>query len=444
MGKTTKYATLFVLIFTLIAIVFYWNHRQDRSVGEFNKEEQASLKIMYFSESDFLNKFGGMFQVKYPNVTVEVAPMANVFNSAEKYYEILDEFIEEHHPDILLLNPESYAKYSGEGRLYNLDTLIASDRFDIQNMAPSVIEVLTRSGGGALHGLTPQFANNALFFNRKLFDEYGVPYPTDRMSWQDVVSLAQRFPHNDDIYGLEVLSSASPFFLFTNMLQTHGLVPFDAEQKRVTVLTPSWKNLLSATVQAKQSGILLPPRTRNPQPMSPGDYLKSFPFIAGKTAMYFSGSSFLRELNLVEQTWKEDVLDWDVVTAPVDPQQRDYSANYSLMNIYAISANTTHLRPAWELIKFIHSEEMAKILAVTEDSLLPSRTNQIKKWGDRNLKAFWTLKPQENTGQAVPLQLSNSFWLMARPEIEAALNGTQSVDESLSHIQEKGEKLLVE
>lgn len=368
--------------------------------------------------------------------------MNDVFNSAEKYYEILDRFINEHKPDILLLNPDSYTKFAAEGKLYGLDPLINADTYDIKSVAPPIIEAL-RSKGGGLYGFSPQFSSEVLFYNKKLFDQYGIPYPTDRMSWQDVLILAKKFPPDGNVYGIEYMNSTSPFYLFTQLLKTHDIAPFDPGVERVTVNTPSWSKNLNLVFDAYKSGVIHPIKKKSSGLLNQTDYLKSFPFIAGKTAMYYTGSSFLKELNMASQVLKEEAPDWDLVTAPVNPQQSDRSNHYIMNDIYAISAESTNIRPAWELLKFIQSDEMAKISTVTEPFSLVSRVNQIKNVEGRNMKALWSLGYLDSDSK-IPLNLQNKFWLMARPKIEAVLDGKGTVEESLIDMQQQGELLLME
>jgi multiple sugar transport system substrate-binding protein len=398
---------------------------------------------MYFSESGFLSKYGGMFQAKYPHITVEVASMNNVFNSAEKYYEILDAFLEQHKPDILLLNPESYALYATEGKLYGLESLTSANQYDIQNLAKPVVQALLSKGGGNLYGLAPQFSNEALYYNKKLFDQNGVPYPTDRMSWQDVLTLARKFPSDGGHYGLEYMNSTSPFFFFTSMLRTHEVSPFDSKLSMVTVNTPAWNSLLQLARQAYQSGVIHPPKKSSSGAMSQIDNLKSSPFIAGKTAMFYSGSSVLRDLNMASQELKDEAPNWDLVTAPVNSTQPEYSNKYLITDIFAISAQTTKLRQAWELLKFMHSDEVARIMAVTEPFSLVTRIKQLKNNEGRNLEALWKLSYLDSDHLKVPLELNGKFWAMSRPKIESVFKEfPPSNEEILADIQAEGEFIL--
>src|SRR5690606_23647078 len=98
-----------------------------------------------------------------------------------------------------------YAQLVEEGGVMELETMIKKDGFDTDGMHPAVIELLKEQGGGQLYGLAPTFSSSALFYNADLFEEHGIEPPSDRMSWQDVMQLAARFPtggsEEERIYG---------------------------------------------------------------------------------------------------------------------------------------------------------------------------------------------------------------------------------------------------
>lgn len=419
----------------------------DRNSGgpaleQLDQEEPVTLKVMYYSESSFLSKYGGMFLAKYPNIHIEVAEMNNVFNSAEKYYEILDQLIAEQNPDILLLNPDSYAKLAAEGRLYELDTSIANDKLDIRNFAPPVLQLLRSRGGGKLYGFSPQFGSTALFYNKTLFDQLGVPYPKDQMTWEEVLDTARRFAGSELASGLQTSVSSAPFFLFTEIIKTHGLSPIDSNN-RVTVNTPSWNKVLNMAAHATQADFMQPPLPNRSGSMDMASFLKSFPFIAGKTAMVLGGAGLIKDLSQAERLLKDEVPVWDLVTAPIDPQRPDQSNSYMLNEIYSISSTSTHIRQAWELLKYIHSDEVARVISITEPTLV-TRIDQIKNPEGRNVQALWKLSYADNISTPVPLKWNNEFWMMARPEIEAALDGSRNVEDALIRIQQQAENMPLE
>src|SRR5690606_28174800 len=94
-------------------------------------------------------------------------------------------------PDIIhTRRPNTFEQLVEHGYLQDLTSLIKRDKFDIDNFDKGIIDLLRSKGNGKLYGLAPTFSGRALFYNKSIFAEYNVPYPTDRMSWEEVLQLA--------------------------------------------------------------------------------------------------------------------------------------------------------------------------------------------------------------------------------------------------------------
>ncbi len=169
------------------------------------KEETAKIKVLFYNDQAFNMLYGSAFSVKHPNIEVEVVSMMPLMMSGNPSKEAFDQLIKEQKPDVLFLNAEQYQRLSGDGRLLQLDPIVKQTGFDIENLHPTVVELLKSKGNGSLYGLAPSFGGRALFYNKDLFDRYGVAYPTDQMTWDEVLQLAKRFPTDQQgdqrIYG---------------------------------------------------------------------------------------------------------------------------------------------------------------------------------------------------------------------------------------------------
>ena len=60
-------------------------------------------------------------------------------------------------------------------------------------MDPSFIALIrSQDPEGRLIGLTGNGGIYGLFYNKEVFDLFGVPYPTDNMTWDDIIDLAKK------------------------------------------------------------------------------------------------------------------------------------------------------------------------------------------------------------------------------------------------------------
>lgn len=149
------------------------------ALKELGKDDQAVIKVMYYDERSFFSQYGSLFLAKYPNIDVQVVSNQINYSPNTDMNKVFETFIEDEKPDVLMLSADQYEKFAGNGMLYDLDTVISQDKFDIQNIMPSIIEFLKAKGNGKLYGLAPNFYSQAIFYNKNLFDVNGVPYPQD-------------------------------------------------------------------------------------------------------------------------------------------------------------------------------------------------------------------------------------------------------------------------
>ncbi len=412
------------------------------------KDEKASIKVMYYDENSFFQQYGNLFLSKFPNIDVQVVSTQGISGAEKDYNKAMLSYIQQENPDVLMLSIDQYERLAADNMLYELDAVIKYDKFDIQNMLPSVIEILKAKGDGKLYGLSPTFSSSAVFYNKDLFEKFGVPLPKDQMSWDELLQLAKRFPAGGDpatqVYGLYQSSfQKSSLFNWINSIGvTNGLNFVDAEGMKVTMNTEQWKRVFQIGIEAAKSGVIYQRANQGPTSgMSMIDFFRSDPFIGGKAAMSLDSSYLVANIDRALQGSKDLKLNWDIVTVPVDPQNPEVSASFNVSQLFAVNAKSSSLRAAWELVKYINGDEYARIQSRTVQNLL-TRTAYIKDKDGHNLSAFYKLKPDPDrykSMQNIPNSFFQAFYVMANGEITAVLDGKSTLDDALKNIQEKGQ-----
>lgn len=424
-----------------------------KQTEEWGEEETATIKVMYYDEQSFFQTYGNLFYAKYPNINLEVVSTQEIYKPDTDYREEFRKFIEEKQPDILMLSADEYEKYAAEGYLTDLDSLIKQSNFDLDGILPGVIDYLKSRGDGKLYGMSPTFNGQALFYNKDLFQQVGVPLPRDQMSWQEVFDLAGRFSGtNEDgqkIYGLSLGNYTTPDYAIRMVGETMRQTYVNPDSMAVTVNTDSWRQIFQMVLDAYQSGAL------HQEEMESGprsfytmeDYFKEQVFIGGRAAMSVDYFYALGNLQRAKDVLQDKIPDWGIVTVPVDPSNPDSSSFFSLNQIFAINAKTSNPRAAWEFIKYLSGDEYARVISRSlGNNGLPVRTEYIKDPEDRNIQAFYKLKPEETSLYSnydkLPAAFLSSLNQMIREELELVMKNEKSVDEALNDIQEKGQAEL--
>ena len=112
-------------------------------------------------------------------------------------------------PDVFWMHSNTSQMYMENDLLLNLDPYIAADdKIDLSNYYPGIVELFTRSDG--VHYAVPKdHDTNALLYNKAIFDAYGVTYPEDTWTYEDMYEAAKQIyeASNGDVYGIAMNTS---------------------------------------------------------------------------------------------------------------------------------------------------------------------------------------------------------------------------------------------
>lgn len=291
------------------------------------------------------------------------------------------------------------------------------------------------------------------------------------------MQLASRFPvkkDGDDAFnGLAQSSGTSnPFELIITIGIAKGLLFADLDTKTLSFETPEWKSVFQSVIDGYKSGSISMPSDGGGE--GGGGEVRgiggkmmirfgpdSMHFMSGQAAMTIDGPELLNMLDMgkgmkdgggggikVEVGGKGGgqspfkAINWDVVTLPVDPSQPDVSTSINLEGVFSINASSENLPAAWELLKYVNGEQLAKTSSMSSPSL-SARTAYKKVVEGKNMDAFYALGANEQRLLLnLPEDFINSFGQLAVEQIKKVVDGTQSVDEAMKMLQTQGQDFL--
>ena len=423
----------------------------DQEVGQ-----PVTLRVMDWNETSFNMDYGMLYYAQNPNVEFEIVSTYRLqtagIDSNEDYEEKYWEFIQNEKPDIVMLTQDQYEKYAADGRLVSLESYVTRDKFDLEGLIPGLVDLLREKGGGELYGLAPQFYSTAVYYNKDLFDRYNIDYPTDRMSWEELLNLAGRFPTDgsdeDRIYGLRPGYTTDLYQLGLSIGTTAGLRLVNPADKRVSIDSESWEKAFETALTAIRSGTLYKEENSNFSGAYE-DFLLQNPFVRGKVAMAIDGTYLMQQIREASDIVPDKaVKNWDLVTIPVNPSNPDYSNDFSISRIFAINAESPNRDAAWDFIRYIHSDEFARVKSKMSSGQLPVRTKYIVDEEGRNIAAFYQLKPSGTNLYAgfedVPSIFYSQAYMIGQEEMQAVLDDKKTVKEALASMQTRLQAALDE
>ncbi|MBB6672296.1 extracellular solute-binding protein [Cohnella nanjingensis] len=420
-----------------------------------DEKEQAKIKVMFWDQNYFFQEYGNLFISKFPNLDIEVANMQSIYNSEADPTTAFEKFVEENKPDVLMLFMDQLGSFAKAGKLYALDPVIKQDNFDIAGIQPSVVNALREKGDGQLYGLSPTFGSKALFYNADLFQKYGVEPPRDSMSWEEVMALAKRFPtdgpEDERIYGLNTETYDTLDRLVYTIAATEKLRLLNAEGTQVMIDSDAWKKVLQTVVDAIRSKAIHlaseEDRKKLQGALMMEDLYKMDMFLMGRSAMTVASGGEIQSLRQAKDQMKSvKPVNWQIVTAPVDPSNRNQSGSIDLYNIFAVNAASTNQRAAWEFVKFVNGEGYAKIKGKSGafgDFL--SRTTYMAEQDGRSLEPFYKLDPQPAFSifpERIPGNFYGDYTQGMAKGLDAAIKGEKTLDEAVAAIKEELQQAL--
>lgn len=126
--------------------------------------------------------------------------------------------------------------------LSDLTPFIDKYKFDLNRYIPGVVESMrSYSDKGELLALPYELNSSVLFYNKSIFNKFGVPYPKDGMTWDDVYELARRVTKQDGGVQYKGFQFQHQNLTWKNQL---GLPVVDAQTNKALVNNDGWKRFL--------------------------------------------------------------------------------------------------------------------------------------------------------------------------------------------------------
>ncbi len=327
------------------------------------EEEIVTLRVDFFDGPSFHIQYGDAFVIRHPSVRFETIPADRRLATPEAYAQ----WARENQIDLLCIPLAFVDDLSRDGLLLPLDPLIAHDGFDLGKLYGPVVNAIREAGAGTLYGLAPTFNAYALYYNKSLFEEHGVPLPADGMHWDDVLNTAARFAglsaaDGQPVYGLSFGEGWRPGTavraLDAGLHQGLQIAGYDASGKLVPSLdTPSWRAWWEKVAEGLGTGAIYdakPPETQGNAFMS--ELYPRDAFLTGRSAMAYGDHYFIHHIReAARQNLFTD--EWGVVALSASAAGSGATHGLSVSYVFAINAASPFADKAWEWLKFTHGED---------------------------------------------------------------------------------------
>jgi multiple sugar transport system substrate-binding protein len=291
-----------------------------------------------WSEERFMETFGNAIKKKFPHITPKFYVHSNGSGTSMR------ELVASGSPvDVYWGGLSAILSNIKETEMNtNMEPLIKKHNVDLTAFEPSSIQGIRDLSDGNVTALPFSAVTLTVFYNKDIFDKFGVSYPKDGMDWDQFYDLAQKLTRREggiDYQGYT--STATHVLLFNNLSQNM----IDRKTNKSTFNDDNWRLILNNLlrfyringneVKAANIGAFL-----NPQ----------------NDAFYKNQTAAM--MNTVTSVYSliPDTMKWDAVSAPYYKQFPDVGPQISF-DYMGVSSITKYPDQAMEVVKFLTSEQ---------------------------------------------------------------------------------------
>lgn len=388
--------------------------------------DPATLTIYYYggdlTDEEFQTYFVKPVGQKYPRLKLELTRNAKG--------NTLEDLIAAGTPPDLIYTPKAYMEdFIRLKIIQDLDSYIREQQMDLGRFEPVTIESL-KSYAPAYNVIALPFSYNssALFYNKDIFDKFGVAYPVDRMTWDDVIELGKRVSRQDG----ETFYKAMYPSLLTQFASQMAVAYTDPKTTLPVLESEDWKK---AATYFKRIYEL---------PENRATKLNNF-FVERDAAMY-AGVTTYTFGQVKELMGKGMALNWDLVSYPNFAETKGQSMALDSL-VLIMTSTSKHKDDVFRVMDVVTSNESQ--LALSKVGRLPALKDPKLKdvFGSdnpalqgKNVKAlFLNTPPIQNMG---PYDLEVSRLLNTlQPKLT---NGEEDVNTFLRNASEQAKQKIAE
>jgi multiple sugar transport system substrate-binding protein len=426
MIRTTKRVLFYSLTGTLIAAAM--TSCTNESATEKGKSEPAAVdpvalatkdpvELTVFETSEFpldewMEVKGNSIKKKYPNLSFKIVSTSK----GTTFADLISSGIK-----LDLIKVTSTTMYSNvfeHNMQGDISDLIKKYNYDLNQLEPTAVSKLRQIGEGKIYGLPNVVSSAALFYNKDIFDRFGVPYLTDKMTWDEVYEVSKRLTRADGGINYQgfgvtfaIMASTNPF--------SQPLI--DTKTNKAAFNNDNWKKMLTNLSRFHEI---------------PGN-----PFLASPYAMFFTDQKLAIYAGVSGGSYPDPEkikFRWDIAAMPTFKELPGVGPGGSFA-YYFIPPNSPHRDQAFLALAHLTGEEYSKEYAMT-GFLSPNKSKVVREslgkgmpdLKDRNIKAIVAEKMAEpydtnQYEQLIATDLSSAFTAVSRgqKDINTALRDAE-------------------
>lgn len=314
----------------------------------------------------------------------------------------------------------------------DMSAQIKEYNINLNEFEPQLIQYIRTISNGGMYGIPGGSAiNHLLFYNKSIFDKFGVPYLKDGMTWTEVMDVAAKLTRSES--GVNYYGFTGHLGVMTSWNQL-GISLVDPKTNKPTINTDErWKSYFQIIYG---------------NPALNEAYRRDNRAFSGSTTRLTEGRTGILLFNagiaLVTKEMQEEKINWDMVSLP---SFKEAPNTGSPMNstIWGLTKQTRNKKAAMEVLAYLVSDENLLPLA-KKGYLVPKITEPFIK----NFAA--EAKPASKNWKAVIYNKYAAFPITNKSDaaisaihtkyIESIIKGDTDMNTALRKAEEEAQKVI--
>ena len=226
---------------------------ESTAASEASNEPVTITFAQYSGSGDneqYLQQMVDNYMKENPNVTIDL----QTYGYDDYFTQMTAKVSGGQAPDVFELDYQNFVSYAKKGALMPLDDILTKDGIDTSIYNDMALKAF--SADGVQYGVPDSFSNVVLIYNKDLFDQAGIDYPTDDWKWEDAMAAAEKIRAlGDNIFGYYHPISFNEFY---KTVKQNGGSLFNDDFTEFTMDTPENIETLQYMVDMQQKTNVMP------------------------------------------------------------------------------------------------------------------------------------------------------------------------------------------
>ncbi|WP_028551713.1 ABC transporter substrate-binding protein [Paenibacillus sp. UNC451MF] len=319
------------------------------------------VNVTRLSPLEYNTFFVEPIKKKYPHITLE-----KVEGDLEKL------IVAGQTPDLIFSDNDWHMPLVSLDLPADLTDLVKKSKLDLGKFVPETIQAIRNldPNGKELQGIPFSRNTGVLFYNKDIFDKFGVPYPKDGMLWSEVLDLSRKLTRMED--GVQYIGFDPRFP--DHMISQYSQPFVDPKTNKALVDIPLYHKILEVF------------RANYDQPG-----------VVNGTSYAYADGTFIKEKRLAMQPdWASKIMsdllqaeadglapNWDMVTNPTF-EDKVGKGRHALADMLVITKGSKYKEQAMQVIELLTSSEMQMLISKHSRITVLNDPEIIKAFGSEN------------------------------------------------------------